>query len=373
MNGKLFIVFSVFLIFLMGCTVQQKTALHSNTELRFRGEYTIPLKQQFKKTTIGGLSGIDYDAKNDIYYLISDDGSKIDPARFYAAKIKLGDKTIDTVEFLNVTTLLDPNDSIYPYSSIDPEAVRYHPLKQQLFWSSEGEKTTGKQGTILFDPSINISALNGKWKGRFMLPANMHMQNADKGPRTNGSFEGLSFTPDFKTLYVSLEEPIFEDGPRAGTGDSAAWIRILTFDAKTRKPLAQYAYRVDPVAYPPVPAGSFRINGVSEILCVDKDRLLVMERSFSTGRKGCVLKLYLADLSHATDVSSIASLKDEHDGRPVSKKLLLNMESIGPSIYNVEGITFGPKLPNGHQSLIMVADDNFSPLDKTQFLLFEID
>jgi hypothetical protein len=32
----------------------------------------------------------------------------------------------------------------------------------------------------------------------------------------------------------------------------------------------------------------------------------------------------------------------------------------------------GPKLPNGRQSIIFVADNNFSKDEVTQFLLFEI-
>ena len=35
-----------------------------------------------------------------------------------------------------------------------------------------------------------------------------------------------------------------------------------------------------------------------------------------------------------------------------------------------EGITLGPKLPDGHQSVVCVSDDNFAPNQVTQFLLF---
>ena len=48
------------------------------------------------------------------------------------------------------------------------------------------------------------------------------------------------------------------------------------------------------------------------------------------------------------------------------------MESLNRDIYNIEGVCFGPVLPNGHQTLLFVADDNFSKDGKNQFLLFEI-
>ena len=53
------------------------------------GEYIVPHNVQFNNTTIGGLSGIDYNKDKDVFYLISDDWSQINPARFYTAKIFL--------------------------------------------------------------------------------------------------------------------------------------------------------------------------------------------------------------------------------------------------------------------------------------------
>ena len=53
------------------------TQSDSISQLKFWGEYDVAHGKQFKETTIGGLSGIDYDAQNDIYYMISDDRSAI--------------------------------------------------------------------------------------------------------------------------------------------------------------------------------------------------------------------------------------------------------------------------------------------------------
>jgi hypothetical protein len=48
------------------------------------------------------------------------------------------------------------------------------------------------------------------------------------------------------------------------------------------------------------------------------------------------------------------------------------MDDLGIFTDNIEGLTFGPKLTNGHQSLLFVSDNNFSDKQKTQFLLFEL-
>ena len=78
-------------------------------------------------------------------------------------------------------------------------------------------------------------------------------------------------------------------------------------------------------------------------------------------------------MKHAENIAGLSSLKNKPDVKMISKKLLLNMDNLGFYIDNIEGVTFGPKLSNGKRSLIFIADNNFNPLEKSQFLLFEID
>ena len=272
---------------------------------------------------------------------------------------------------------MQPNGNVYPdskedpFHTPDPEAMRYNAKTGQLVWSSEGERIVKNNYLILEDPSVNIISTDGKYNDSFVLPSNLHMQQTQNGPRQNGVFEGLSFAENFKTLFVSVEEPLFEDGTRAGLKDSSAWIRILKYNAKTKKPEAQFAYQIDPVAYPANPSGAFKINGVPDILAINDHQLLVIERSFSTGRNPSTIKVYLAELNGATNVLNTKSLVTG-EFTAVSKKLLLNMDELGIYIDNIEGVTFGPKLSSGRQSLIFVSDNNFSKEQTTQFLLFEV-
>src|SRR6185295_11959603 len=97
----------------------------------------------------------------------------------------------------------------------------------------------------------------------------------------------------------------------------------------------------------------------------------VIERAWSTGRVPSDVRVYLADARYAEDISSI-NLEVTPARKPITKKLLLDMSSLNRFIDNIEGVTFGPVLPNGHRSLIFVADDNFASYQKSQFLLFEI-
>ena len=369
-------------IVLYSCTSTKKinTSRHgiSVSQLKFLSEYDVANAEQFRGTTIGGLSGIDYDTNRQVYYLISDDRSAINPARFYTAAIHIDRNKIDSVEFIAVDSLKTKQGSTYPSSkqdpshTPDPESLRYDPLTDEIVWSSEGERIMRSGNNVLEDPTLTLVDRNGNYKDTFDLPRNMHMRETENGPRQNSVFEGITFSSDYKSLYVSVEEPIYEDGPRAGTGDSTAWIRIIKFDVSTKKPIAQFAYKIEPVAYPAVPAYAFKINGVSEILWTAEDKLLVIERSFSTGRPGSAIRVFFADLEQATNITDINSYNTQSNAKAVSKKLLLNMDDLGRYVDNIEGVTFGPNLSNGHRTLVFVADDNFSPLQKTQFLLFEV-
>ena len=73
--------------------------------LKFLSEYIIPYNTQFKQTTVGGLSGIDYFPEKKEYYLISDDRSDKNPVRFYTARILVGQNKIDTIIFVKTTFL----------------------------------------------------------------------------------------------------------------------------------------------------------------------------------------------------------------------------------------------------------------------------
>ncbi|MBS0025977.1 esterase-like activity of phytase family protein [Chitinophaga sp. 22321] len=368
------------LFFIFSCSTTRKTANTGKDfgQLKLIGQYNVPFNFPYKGTLTGGLSGIDYDAAAGQYYLICDDRSALNPARFYTAKLYFSDKSFDSVQFTAVTTLLQPNGNAYPNSKTnaaltpDPEALRYNAKKHCLVWSSEGERIVNEKDTIVTNPGVYEITTDGRYIDAFSLPAQFRMQATENGPRRNGVFEGLGFTPGYKYTYVSLEEPRYEDGPRADIRDTTAYTRIIKYNSATRQPVAQYAYKLEPVAFPATPPNAFKVNGISDIMVLSDKKMLTIERSFSTGVKDCTIKVFITDLTGATDISRVNSLQTDTHFKPATKSLLLDFSSLGKYIDNIEGVTFGPVLPNGHQSLVFVADNNFSPLEENQFFVFEI-
>lgn len=367
-------------VFFVSCKTAQKTVAHHSGDfhIKYLDQYTIPHGLKFKDTWVGGLSGIDYDTSSHQYYIISDERSATTPSRFYTATIHIDKNKIKSVDFTSVHSLQNrygqffPSIKENPVEAADPESIRYNPVKKNLVWTSEGDKAQRNGNMVIVNPSIYEMDLTGNYLDSFELAQNLLMKAGEAGPRTNGVFEGSAFDGDATHLYVSVEEPLFEDGARADVDNAGAPIRITKFDVAKRKPVAQYAYLLDAVARKPIPATAFRVNGVPEILWLSKDKLLVIERSFSTGYLKCAIKIFVADLAKATNVLEEASLKNATKYRPVQKKLVFNFDSIGGHIDNVEGVSFGPVLPNGHRSLLFIADNNFQWLQKSQVFLFEV-
>lgn len=330
------------------------------------------------ETTVGGLSSIDYDQKRNRYFLVCDDRSSINPARFYTAKISIKQNKIDTVLFTNFSYLKDefgktyPNTKENPYKTPDPESMRYNPNSKLLVWSSEGENTIRGKDSILINPSVYFVNAAGRFKDSITIPQNLYMSFLEKGPRQNGVLEGMSYADNYKTLMVNVEEPLQEDGPRADLKPNGAIIRFYKFDTQTKKSTNQYAYELSPVAYVPNPINEYKINSVPEFLWIGNNQLLVLERSYSTGRIACSIKIFLADYNQATDIANFSSLKAPAKFQPMKKTLLINLDDLGIYTDNIEGISFGPVLPNGNRSILLVSDNNFSPIQKSQITLLEL-
>lgn len=374
MRKLLFTIFSISILF--SCSnLKQESKKSRIPQLKFINSIEIPFNQAFKNTKIGGLSGIDYDKKQDLYYIICDERSQENLSRFYTAKIDISSDQLKAIDFQETHTLKNQQGKPFgnwlttPETSADPEDIRYNPITNTLIWSTEGARVITAAKTVLQNPSINFMDLNGHFSTKVILPLNLEMQKDQSGPRNNGTLESLTFDKNYKNIYTALEEPLFNDGNQSTTSTNGL-IRFYKFSTTTRKNLAQYGYQLEPIAREPNPKGSFGVNGVAGIQYYKKNQFLVLERSYSTGKQACTIKIFLCDLKKATNVKKYDSLLNQTI-ELASKKLVLNMDDLGIFTDNIEGLTFGPELSNGNRSLIFISDNNFSATQKTQILLFE--
>lgn len=333
----------------------------------FIGEATLPKGISFQKTEIGGLSGITYDAKNDLYYAVSDDRGQKAPTRFYTFKIDLSKGSLQNGDVVpvGVTMLLNHHGQNFPPRATDTEGIALT-NQDTVFISSEGDVSK------LIDPFIKeFSLASGKEITTISIPKKfLPDTNAKFGIRNNLGFESLSITPNHQHLFTATENALIQDGevakPNLGTS-----CRILQYNLLTQQPEKEFLYPTEPVESLLDITGKFT-SGLPDLLALDnQEHLLSIERSF-TGL-GFAVFLFQVSLAKADDIHNINSiLTSSKNIQPVTKKLLLDLRTLNLPLDNIEGLTFGSRLPNGQRSLILISDNNFNSIQRTQFLAFQL-
>ncbi|MDX1616572.1 MAG: esterase-like activity of phytase family protein [Candidatus Promineifilaceae bacterium] len=346
--------------------------------VEFLGEVVVPTGTLFEGTEIGGLSSITYDHGRDVYHVLSDDqGNRPtgDPVRYYTVEIDLADGALEEgdVDFVEVTQLYEERKIPFAPGGLDPEG---------FVLGREGYLMMSSEGNILADPIIDPFIrrynLNGRVTAALPIPDKYIPNGVDKGVRFNLGFESLNLTPDNRRLVTAGEGALFQDGP-ASTFDHGSLARILIYDLSRRLPIAEYVYEVGPWAEP---STIFGVNGIVELLPIDNvGTILVMERSFSVGGvlgggTGNVVVINEVSTQGATDVLAIDALYQGGtpvDFTPVTQREVFAFDDLGIPIDNIEGMTFGPNLADGRQTLVIVSDNNFSPGQFTQFVVLALD
>lgn len=330
--------------------------------LRLIGVAELAHGSEYAGARIGGLSGIDYDAHSGEYLLISDAS-----ARIYRARLHYDAQRLDMPQFTATQDLLHTSGQPFaPWwrrqagmDRPDAEGLRWLPGKTSFLWSSEGDFSRG------FGPQLRESRLDGRPVRDIALPASFSPGTQPRrGPRGNGTLEGLALTPDGRTAWLAMELPWHQDGPQATPDSGGAPVRITAMDIASGQPLRQISYQGDAVPQRRRLPGP-QINGVSEILAHGPHHLLVLERSYSAGA-GFGARLYRIDTRAGSDTLTLDALTPANH-RPVPKTLVADLAALGLTPDNIEGMTWGPPV-QGRCVLVFVSDDNFNPAQVTQFI-----
>ena len=343
--------------------------------LEFLGEYKLP-EINFLNTPVGGLSAITYDRRRDRFYAVSDDPSQFAPARFYTLKIAFnsttaGEINIQTVDIESVTYLTDKNGQTYPKGTITPKGIALTP-QQTVFIS--GYSATDER----IAPFVQEFDINGKMLQSLPVPERYIPDAIDertKGIQNNLAFESLTFnfsgtipsSGEPINLFTATESALVQDREPPGS-EKKAKSRLLHYLIGYGPPvlIAEYFYPLEPTP------SDATLNGLVELLSVDRGgHFLSLERS--KGQLGFSEKIFQSATGGATDTSRIDSLKGEIRGiKPTKKKLLLDLDELGIPLDNLQGMTLGPRLKDGTQSLLLVSDNNFNDQQPTQLLLFRL-
>ncbi|MFB2894585.1 ExeM/NucH family extracellular endonuclease [Aerosakkonemataceae cyanobacterium BLCC-F50] len=344
-----------------------------------------------QQVALGGLSGVTYDAINNRYYAISDDRSNFAPARFYTFTTDPSTIATTGVNFTNVTPLKNPNGNFFALNTVDTEGIAFT-SNGTVFISSEGEANPNV-GRVTnpfikeFNLATGVEVRSLPVPAKF-LPVVEDTNNSGlidagdtqtSGVRDNLSLESLTISPDRTKLYTATESALLQDGPTATTA-AGSRNRIVQYDLSSGQPQTEYLYNTD------ASLGGSIEKGLADLLAIDNQgTLLALERSLVAGG-GYTIKIYEVSLQGATDISSINSLSALSPAQlnaivPAQKRLLLNLNSLNlpadpfhpTGLDNIEGLAFGPQLPDGRRAIVLVSDNNFQQAQYTQILSLAYD
>jgi hypothetical protein len=257
----LLFVISLIIIFLFNNLSLNAVEISS---IEFIGEATLPKGLVFQKTEVGGLSGITYDAKNNLYYAISDDRGQKANTRFYTLKIDLSKSYLqkDGVIPVSVTILLNENGQTFSPGETDTEGIALT-NKSTVFISSEGDAAK------LINPFIKeFSLSSGREITTLSIPNKFLPDKTGKqGIRNNLAFESLTITPDENHLFTATENALIQDGVAAKPNIGSP-CRILQYNLLTNQPEKELLYQTEGVAPFLNLTGKFA-SGLPDLLALD--------------------------------------------------------------------------------------------------------
>lgn len=335
----------------------------------------------------GWGSAIAYTGQGDRYIVVADrgfgDGKVAFHCRFHEVSITIAPGEPEPVKIELLKTVLLKDESGQPltgntgsYNVKDPaKGLRYDP---------EGVRVTDR-GTLLiseeYGPWIDEFDMNGTRIARIMPPQHYLMlkpdgegknempPKVDQGRAPNRGFEGLATWPQSDRIYVALQSPLIQDNAFDAKGERLGVnVRILEIDGQTTRELVY-------VLESPK-------NAISEVLALNGREMLVLERDGKGGEDARTRRVYVVDVDESTDVSNVESLPAR--GLPpgttaLRKRMLLDFLDpkwglAGADMpEKIEGMAWGPDLPDGRRVLIVTTDNDFKAEQPSQVWVFAFD
>lgn len=260
---------------------------------------------------------------------------------------------------------------------LDPEGVRVSP--EGTFYVSDE-----------YGPYILEFNRQGHLVRRLAVPSKFAIANPsddpneellgnDAGRQANRGMEGLAISPDGKTLFGIMQNALLQDhglNPNPSTDRLGLNNRILKIDLTTGE-THEYVYVLDAIN---------RGQGVCEILAINDHEFLVVERDNRSNLQSppqapTRKTIYKINLTGATDVSGVASLPAgalPGTITPVGKELFINLLDAGFNLTatipeKIEGLAWGPDLPDGRHLLYVISDNDLNTNLATQIYAFAVE
>ena len=348
-------------------------------------QQTHEFEQGVPANLFGGISALAYDPERKVYLALPDRGPK-DGAydyhcRFHELQIDI-DPDAETPVRTNIlaTHLLEADVNSFPGLS----TARDKTATQQTRLDPEGIRV-GLDGDVFVSDEYGPSILRFDRTGQFRssVPVPKHFLVEHPGPskpvensqnsfgrQCNRGMEGLAISSTKKTLFGIMQSPLLQDSRMKKGKPSGLNCRLLKIDLNEPTEATEYLYRLDAAS-----------NKLNEILSVDDDRFLVIERDGKPATAAKCKTIQLISIRDATEIQSHDRLpaKETPAGvTPVDKRVFIDL--LDPRFglageempEKIESLCFGPTLEDGRRTLIVVSDNDFLPDQPTRIWVFGI-
>jgi hypothetical protein len=329
---------------------------------------------------LGGFSAIEYSGEGNVYYVLPDrgagDGAVSYPCRVHKVALNV-DVQAGSLEFEQLGAILLKNQKGESLIGSEARMLEWDGQGRCPSYDPEGIRITSNGHMLITDeygPFADLFDSNGSLVRELVMPEKISLGTRRKpqfssGTFTNRGMEGVSLIPGSERFMAVMQGPLIQDGRVEANkclGIKTRWILGELSSNRTR----EIVYSLTDES-----------TGISEVLAVDSSRYLVLERDSNIGATALIKKIYLADLTGVTDVSSVESLLNPGSAsiKEVQKKefidLLtpeygLNGETVSGK---PEGLAWGPRLPDGRRLLIVCYDNDFVPTTDSIIAAFAID
>jgi hypothetical protein len=289
----------------------------SASQADIKAEY---IRQHRMPIASGQYSGITH-VKDDVYALVHDKSK--------GGGIHLFNIPIDESGVIGTIQAKEVPGNASKEGGKDNEDIVYVPSSGTLFVSAES------------DQSVREYTVEGEPTGRFLeVPEDL------KAIQSNAGFEALAYDAERDFFWAATEKSLKEEGLHNSI------IRLQRFSGL--EPDARYLYMMgQPLATKDqVSSSSAYVHGLSAMTALEDGRLIMLEREVYVPG-GSIIDKALGAFTLST-LYIVDPLNDK--GGILEKKLLTRVVTSALNLANYEGICLGPKLSDGRQALLLIAD-----------------
>ncbi|WP_404786089.1 esterase-like activity of phytase family protein [Altericista sp. CCNU0014] len=350
-------------LLLTGCSLPQVSAesrLFLNLSASLIADH--PLAQpNFNGTTAGGFSAIAYSAQKNRIYTLANDATN---PRLYTLNFRPINAPSSPTDLAieAIADLKDPTEADSPPSTAPS-------TKEGLVLTRRGTAFVASEG----NPSLNIpprlsefQITDGTWQQDLPLPKQYWPLQPDGtsglGLASGRGLKSLAINEEGDRLFAATAAPLQQDA-------SQPYSRFLHYWIGEPEPIliSEHLYPLDSA-----PTGPS--EGLIDLVSIDgAGHFLSLERSHSK-TAGDRTVLYQLATGVATDTSGIRTLPPDLKGIvPILKKPLLDLAELDIPLQNLEGLTLGPRLPDGSRSLLLVGNNSTHPEVPTQVLTLKLE